>query len=58
MGRVLRLTNVGDAITDLSVTPSDIHAVVLSPTVRHGLFPRGAIIDFTVTRVTTPVSKG
>ncbi len=49
MGRVLRLTNVGDAITDLSVTPSDIHAVVLSPTVRHGLFPRGATIDFTVT---------
>ena len=49
MGRVLRLTNVGDAITDLSVTPSDAHAVVLSPTVRHGLFPRGATIDFTVT---------
>ena len=49
MGRVLRLTNVGDAITDLSVTPSETHAVVLSPTVRHGLFPRGTTIDFTVT---------
>ncbi|PKN40778.1 MAG: hypothetical protein CVU60_13940 [Deltaproteobacteria bacterium HGW-Deltaproteobacteria-18] len=49
MGRVLRLTNLGDAITDLSVTPADAHAVVLSPTVRHGLFPRGAIMDFIVT---------
>jgi len=49
MGRVLRLTNVGDAITDLSVTPADAHAVVLSPTVRHGLFPRGATMDFIVT---------
>jgi hypothetical protein len=49
MGRVLRLTNVGDAITDLSVTPADAHSVVLSPTVRHGLFPRGATMDFIVT---------
>lgn len=49
MGRVLRLTNLGDAITDLSVTPADTHAVVLSPTVRHGLFPRGATMDFVVT---------
>lgn len=49
MGRVLRLTNVGDAITDLSVIPADAHAVVLSPTVRHGLFPRGATMDFIVT---------
>jgi hypothetical protein len=49
MGRVLRLTNLGDAITDLSVTPADSNAVVLSPTVRHGLFPRGATMDFIVT---------
>ncbi|MCK7581320.1 MAG: hypothetical protein MZV65_40600 [Chromatiales bacterium] len=48
MGRILRLTN-RDTITDLAVTPADAQAVVLSPTVRHGLFPRGATLDFVVT---------
>ena len=31
MGRTLRLTNLGDALTDLSVQPAKAHAVVLSP---------------------------
>lgn len=48
-GRILRLSNVGDAITDLAVVPADAHAVVLSPTVRHGLLPAGAHLDFVVT---------
>lgn len=48
-GRLLRLSNVGDAITDLAVVPEDAHAVVLSPTVRHGLIAQGGQIDFVVT---------
>lgn len=48
-GRILRLSNVGDPITDLAVVPADAHSVVLSPTVRHGLLPAGANLDFVVT---------
>lgn len=48
-GRLLRLLNRGDAITDLSVEAAHAHAVVMSPTVRHGLLPRGGHLDFIVT---------
>ncbi len=48
-GRVFRLRNLGDAVTDLAVTAADPHAVTLSPTVRHGLLPEHGSMDFTVT---------
>ena len=48
-GRVFRLRNLGDAITDLDVTATDAQAVTLSPTVRHGLLPEHGSMEFTVT---------
>lgn len=48
-GRILRLSNLGDAITDLAVVPAEANALVLAPTVRHGLIAQGASLDFVVT---------
>ena len=48
-GRTLRLTNLGDTITDLQVTSDNSQAVTISPTVQHGLLARNQYLDFTVT---------
>jgi len=47
-GRVLRLTNRGDPVTDLAVMPGEAGKVSIVPTVRHGLLPAGQAMDFTV----------
>lgn len=47
-GRVLRLTNRGDPVTDLAVVPAEAGKVSIMPTVRHGLLPAGQSMDFTV----------
>ena len=48
-GRRLRLRNLGDTLTDVSVEPLEAHALIISPTVRHGLLRRGGHLDFVVT---------
>lgn len=48
-GRTLRLTNLGDTITDLQVSSADNQAVTISPTVQHGLLSRHQYLDFIVT---------
>ncbi len=48
-GRVYRLSNPGDAITDLSVTAADPTKVSITPTVRHGLLQSYQSQDFTIT---------
>lgn len=48
-GRVYRLVNKGDNITDLAVVASDPDKVSIHPTVRHGLLQAGQHQDFSVT---------
>ncbi len=48
-GRIYRLVNKGDNITDLAVTAADPAKVSIHPTVRHGLLQGGQSQDFTVT---------
>jgi hypothetical protein len=48
-GRIFRLVNKGDNITDLAVTAADPAKVSIHPTVRHGLLQGGQSQDFTVT---------
>ncbi len=43
-----RLRNVGDAITDLSVSSEHPDKVDISPTVQHGLLPSGSSMNFIV----------
>ncbi len=46
LAQKFRLANRGDALTDLSVTgePADI---VVTPSIRHGLFPAGSTLEIT-----------
>ncbi|MBK6741829.1 MAG: hypothetical protein IPG66_02185 [Hydrogenophilales bacterium] len=48
-GRLYRLVNKADAITDLEVSAADPDKVSIVPTVRHGLLQAGQSRDFTVT---------
>ncbi len=48
-GRIYRLVNTGDPITDLAVVAADPTKVSIHPTVRHGLMPSYQSQDFTVT---------
>ena len=48
-GRRLRLTNRGDTITDLNVSSDDPHAVIISPSIQHGLIAAGKALEFQVT---------
>lgn len=46
-GRLLRLTNNGDSLTDLSVS-ADSGDLKLSPSINHGFLPSGQFVDITV----------
>lgn len=48
-GRLYRLVNKGDNLTDLAVSAADADKVSIYPTVRHGLLQAGQAQEFTVT---------
>lgn len=49
LGRMLRLTNRGDTVTDLAIRADDPHALVISPSMAHGLLRPRQSLDFQVT---------
>ena len=49
LGKIYKLHNRGDTVTDLALTASDTSQVVITPTIFHGLLPARQSVEVTVT---------
>ena len=49
LGKIYKLHNRGDTVTDLALTASDPSQVIITPTIFHGMLPARQSIEVTVT---------